>query len=382
MRMGITSHYADGEAPGARETTGARDETDEHVVIDPEMRRVYAELARVAATQLPVLVLGETGSGKEGAAEWLHQQSGRARARFVRVNCASLSESMVESELFGHERGAFTGAVAEREGYFAAAHGGTLLLDEVGELSLRVQAKLLRVLETGEIVRVGSTRPRQVDVRLVAATHRDLRMLVARGEFREDLYFRLDGLSVTVPSLRQRRSEILALAQLFLRRTARQFGRPPLGLSEAAEALLRDHLWPGNVRELRNAISRAVALCSGTVLDTEHFALASSPVLPVPSGPPDEPERDVAPGPRGGPNAGDMRGELRAFELARILAALERAGGNQTRAASLLGVSRRTLTNKLNAHRIARPRKDAKTGASTSGTRPAVSLGVRRVSGE
>jgi DNA-binding NtrC family response regulator len=275
----------------------------------------------------------------------------------VRVNCASLSESMVESELFGHERGAFTGAVADREGYFAAAHGGTLLLDEVGELSLQVQAKLLRVLETGEIVRVGSTQPRRVDVRLVAATHRDLPALVARGEFREDLYFRLDGLRVTIPSLRERPSEILPLAQLFLRRSARQLGRPgAFILGDAAASLLERHAWPGNVRELRNAIARAVALCQGGVIQPEHFAFgvaraSSSPVAPEAAAP------AVPTG-----DAGDMRGELRAFEHARILAALARAGGNQTRAAGLLGVSRRTLTNKLNAYGIERPRKRTASG--------------------
>jgi two-component system, NtrC family, response regulator AtoC len=321
--------------------------SEPHLVLDPEMRRLFGLLTRIAPTTLPVLVLGDTGAGKEGAAEWLHAHSGRPAARFVKVNCASLSESMVESELFGHERGAFTGAMSAHEGFFEAADGGTLLLDEVGELTLRSQAKLLRVLETGEILRVGSTRPRRIDVRLVTATHRDLPALVQRGEFRQDLFFRLNGLTLTVPRLRDRPCEILPLARLFIGRTARDLRRSEPALGEAAEAALRAHPWPGNIRELRNVVARAVALCQGEALLPEHFALE-----PPREGVPVEPRPALRP-----VENRAMRAELRAFERAQIVAALVSAGGNQTRAAARLGVSRRTLTNKLNDYTIERPRK-------------------------
>jgi two-component system, NtrC family, response regulator AtoC len=320
---------------------------DAHVVSDPEIRRLFELLTRIAPTRLPVLVLGETGAGKEAAAEWIHTHSGRPADRFVKVNCASLSESMVESELFGHERGAFTGATSAHEGFFEAADGGTLLLDEVGELPLRSQAKLLRVLETGEIVRVGSTRPRRIDVRVVTATHRDLPALVQRGEFRQDLFFRLDGLTLTMPRLRDRPCELLPLARLFIGRTARELKRSEPALGDAAEAALRAHPWPGNIRELRNVVARAVALCQGEVLLPEHLALDSPRACP-----PAEPRTTSGTGSRR-----EMRDELRAFERAHIVAALVSAGGNQTRAAARLGVSRRTLTNKLNAYTIERPRK-------------------------
>jgi DNA-binding NtrC family response regulator len=312
------------------------------IVLDPEMRRVWSVLARVAPTSLPVMLLGETGAGKEGAAEWVHRSSGR-RGRFVRVNCASLSESVIESELFGHERGAFTGAIAAHDGLFEAADGGTILLDEIGELGAKAQAKLLRVLETGEIVRVGSTEPRRVDVRVVAATHRDLQSLVRAGEFREDLYYRLSGLSLTLPPLRKRPSEIIPLAMLFLQRAA-QAARRPMSLSDEAEQALVRHAWPGNVRELRNVIARGAALCASGVLCVEHLALE-----PI--------EMEATPRMAGIVPEPGVKNEVRAFERDRILDALRRTDGNQTRAAEILGVSRRTLTNKLNAYGIDRPRK-------------------------
>jgi len=333
-------------------TRAERDEPP--VILDEEMQRVFQLLKQVAPTDLPVLILGETGSGKEGAAEWLHTHSGRTGGRFVTVNCASLSESVLESELFGHERGAFTGALAAREGLFEAADGGTLLLDEIGEFSLRAQAKLLRVLETGDIVRVGSTQPRRVDVRLVAATHRDLPALVRQGAFREDLYFRLSGITLTIAPLRARRSEILPLASLFLRRVARAMRRPVWTLAACAESALVGYAWPGNVRELRNAVTRAAALCTGPVLRAEHFALGvAADVRSCPPAPPH--------------GVSSVRRELQVFERERILAALEKTDGNQTRAAELLGVSRRTLTNKLNAHAIERPRKRSGTRARVTG---------------
>ncbi|WP_437290550.1 sigma-54 interaction domain-containing protein [Sorangium sp. So ce406] len=305
------------------------------LALDPEMRRLREALETVAPTPLPVLILGETGTGKEVVAEWIAGMSRHARDRFVKVNCASLSETLVESELFGHERGAFTGAVAPREGLFEAAHEGTLFLDEVGELSPRTQAKLLRTLEYGEIVRVGSTRPRRVDVRVIAATHRDLEQMVAEGEFRQDLYFRLNAVTLRIPPLRARTCEILPLAELFAARLSRRLERPAPRLTPAATSALLAHPWPGNIRELRHVIERAVVMAKGGPIQADHLMLVA---------------------PRAQADAG-IRGDVRSFERDRILAALDRTSHNQTRAAELLGVSRRTLTNKLNAYGIARPRK-------------------------
>ncbi|MGK3994912.1 sigma-54 interaction domain-containing protein [Sorangium sp. So ce1024] len=305
------------------------------LALDPEMRRLRDALETVAPTPLPVLILGETGTGKEVVAEWIAGMSRHTRDRFVKVNCASLSETLVESELFGHERGAFTGAVAPREGLFEAAHEGTLFLDEVGELSPRTQAKLLRTLEYGEIVRVGSTRPRRVDVRMIAATHRDLDQMVADGEFRQDLYFRLNAVTLRIPPLRARTCEILPLAELFAARLSRRLERPAPRLTPGATSALLAHPWPGNIRELRHVIERAVVMSKGGPIQADHLMLAA---------------------PRAQAEAG-IRGDVRSFERDRILAALDRTRQNQTRAAELLGVSRRTLTNKLNAYGIARPRK-------------------------
>jgi DNA-binding NtrC family response regulator len=319
---------------------------------DPEIERLHERMAKVAPTTLPVLLVGETGSGKELAAESIHRQSHRASKRFVKVNCAALTESLLESELFGHEKGAFTGAHAAREGLFAAADGGTLFLDEVGELSLRAQAKLLRVLEVGEIMRVGSTTTQKVDVRVVSATHRDLPRLVAEGQFREDLYFRLKGATLRIPPLRKRPTEIVPLAKLFIAQSAEKLGRPVPMLSGRAARMLVEHRWPGNVRELRCVIDCAMVMCQGPLLDAEHIDLGDAP--PPSSSLSVHVAHASQPAPR---SEKGVRDELRSFERARILAVLAEAGGNQTKAAKILRVSRRTLTNKLNAHGIERPRK-------------------------
>ncbi len=304
----------------------------------PEMDRLRERMEKVAKAALPVLLVGETGCGKELAAEAIHRTSLRAACAFVKVNCAALTETLLESELFGHEKGAFTGAHTTRAGLFAAADGGTLFLDEVGELSLRAQAKLLRVLEVGEIMRVGSTVVERVDVRVVSATHRDLPRLVAEGQFREDLYFRLKGATLRLPPLRRRPSEILPLAKSFVVESARRMDKPAPHLSDRAASALLEHQWPGNVRELRAAIECAMVMCDGDVLDIEHLDLGEDTPRPSSSSP-------------------GVRGEILGFERARILAVLAEAGGNQTKAAKLLRVSRRTLTNKLNAYGIERPRK-------------------------
>jgi DNA-binding NtrC family response regulator len=304
---------------------------------DEEVRRVYTLAERAAAGAINVLVLGETGVGKEVLARWIHQRSARAGKPFLAVNCAALSGTLLESELFGHEKGAFTGAGAARAGLLESAPGGTLFLDEIGELPAGLQAKLLRVLEAREVVRVGGVRPRPIDVRFVAATNRDIEAEVARGEFRRDLYYRLNGMTLVLPPLRARAGDIPALARRFLRALAGDRQGGPPHLSAEALALLTTHSWPGNVRELRNVIERALLLCPDREIRVEH--LPADRLRPLPA---------AAPAPS---VSGDR------LDRARVLAALAACGGNQSRAARQLGVSRKTLVARLDAYGVARPRK-------------------------
>jgi two-component system, NtrC family, response regulator AtoC len=312
---------------------------------DEGVRRVYALAERAAAGTINVLVLGETGVGKEVLARWIHQRSARAGKAFLAVNCAALSGTLLESELFGHEKGAFTGAGAARAGLLESAPGGTLFLDEIGELPAALQAKLLRVLEAREVVRVGGVRPRPIDVRFVAATNRDIEADVARGEFRRDLYYRLNGMTLALPPLRERPGDLPALARLFLRALGRERKGGPPRLSGEALALLAAHGWPGNVRELRNVMERALLLCTGREILVEHLpADRLRPLTPAPA-----PAPAAGPTPPGG---GDR------LDRARVLAALAACGGNQSRAARQLGVSRKTLVARLDAYGITRPRKE------------------------
>jgi two-component system, NtrC family, response regulator AtoC len=345
------------------------------IVHDPTMQRLYGLLEVIAPSPLNVVILGETGTGKEVFAEAMHKGSMRASRPFLKVNCAALSGSLLESELFGHERGAFTGALGAKEGLFEAADGGTVFLDEVGELPPETQAKLLRVVEYGEVIRLGSVQPRRVDVRYVAATNRDLTAAIASGRFRSDLFFRLNGFSVTLPPLRKRQRDIVPLAKHFLDRAAR--GRPYLVTPESQMAL-EGYAWPGNVRELKQVLERALVL-AGPIgrIEPMHLQL---PEMPAASEPPprDAPSTmiDTAPPmpfsasqtwppaitPPGGiasPQAGvaDLRAQRESWEKQQILQALEKTSGNQKEAAKLLGVSRRTLINKIEAYGIARPRK-------------------------
>jgi two-component system, NtrC family, response regulator AtoC len=329
------------------------------VIIDAKMRGIVELLDKLALTHIPILLLGETGVGKEVIAESVHGRGGRADAPLVKLNCAGLTESVVESELFGHERGAFTGAVQAHEGLFERANGGTLLLDEIGELPPRTQAKLLRVLESGELLRVGSTRARTVTVRIVAATHRNLARMVEQGDFRQDLYFRLNAITIEVPPLRERLVEVLPLAELFLERYAQRTDRAGLELDPLAASALLAHSWPGNVRELRNVIERAAAMSNDRIVRAEALGLDAAARCAS-----DErtrfarPPRSATPWPPlTSREPGDIRSEVRAFERSRIVAALQSTGGNQTQAAKLLGVSRRTLSNKLVAHGLERRRR-------------------------
>jgi two-component system response regulator AtoC len=316
------------------------------LVADPAMRKVYALIEQLAAVDLPVLIGGETGTGKELAASALHHWSRRRDQPFVAMNCAALPEGLVESELFGAARGAFSGAVAAKSGLLEAAHGGTLFLDEVGELPLAVQAKLLRVLETHRVRRVGDVREREVDLRIVAASHRDLEDQIRDGRFREDLFFRLSAATVWLPPLRARAGEIPLLATELLERAATRFGRPGLTLAPAALRALVDYRWPGNVRELKNVI--------------EYVAATTRSAEIVPGDLPDRVRREAAEDRAGAearaPRFRPLGAELKELERQRILAALEECGGNQTRAAALLHMPRRTFLDKLKQHGLTQRR--------------------------
>jgi DNA-binding NtrC family response regulator len=329
---------------------------DAVVVRDPAMRALYDQAERAARASISVLLLGETGVGKEVLARAIHARSPRAGGPFMGINCAALAESLLEGELFGAEKGAYTGAVAARAGLFEAASGGTVFLDEVGELPLPTQGKLLRVLEERVVTRLGSTRPRPIDVRFVAATNRDLDADSRAGKFRSDLYFRLAGISLQIPPLRQRPAELELLAAGFVRSACRDLERSaPLGISPEAMDKLRGYAWPGNVRELRNVIERAAVLCVGDTIQPEHLPAAvlqsaAAPVAAVVSALP-----SAAPSASSG--GADLQGEIRALERARIVEALDRCGGNQSRAAEMLGISRRTLVSRLSEFGLPRPRK-------------------------
>jgi two-component system response regulator AtoC len=307
-------------------------------VADDAMIQVFELVRKVAATPTTVLILGETGVGKEVVAEQIHRQSPRAKGPFVRLNCGSLPETLLESELFGHERGAFTGAEQRKIGYLEAADGGTLFLDEIGELAPTMQTRLLRVLENRRVMRVGGREEIAVDVRILAATNRNLGDEVQAGRFREDLYFRISAFEIAVPPLRERPVEIGLLAELFTRQFAQRLGvAPPVIRPEATAALAR-HRWPGNVRELRNAIERALVMADGGEVRLEDL--------------PDSVRRgDAAAAPATG---AAIRDELADLELRRIEEAMAAEKGNQTRAAKRLGISRRTLIYKLEKYGLKR----------------------------
>jgi two-component system response regulator AtoC len=326
------------------------------VVTDPAMRALYQVAQQIAASPISVLILGETGAGKELLAEALHRFSPRAAQPFLRLHCASLSESLLESELFGHEKGAFTGAVRAKPGLLETAHGGTIFLDEVGELPLAFQVKLLRVLEDRKVLRVGAVTPRAIDVRVVAATNRDLEAAVKAGTFRADLFFRLNGMSLTIPPLRERKSEIAPLAERFAWLAGRQLGRTvPPRLSPAVLARLERYHFPGNIRELRNVIERAVALCSKDTIGEDNLPRAlldgTAPAVALPP-PVSERTAELDPPPRA-----ELRKAIEAVERQRIVDALDKCAGNQTHAARLLGISRRTLVNRLGDYDLPRPRQ-------------------------
>ncbi len=385
-RLGLSSFPREGRTPeelvavaGRQAHPPATADGPGEVRLGGAMARLAPLIERVAQGNITVLLLGETGVGKEVLAGVIHRTSPRSARPFVAINCASLSEALLESELFGFERGAFTGASQAKLGLIESADGGTVFLDEIGELPLSLQAKLLRVLQEHTVQRIGALRPRPVSVRFVAATNRDLEAEVARGHFRADLFFRLNAVSLVIPPLRERRDEIPTLTTSFLREAAALYGRVPPAMSEQAATLLLGYPWPGNLRELRNVLERAVLLCTGPRIEPEHlpvdkltqdvvvpaFAPATPPAQaspawasdrnltgPPPTGPADSPQPALRT-----PDETGLRSQVRELERQRIVDALGRCAGNQSQAARLLGISRQTLIARIEAFGLPRPRK-------------------------
>jgi DNA-binding NtrC family response regulator len=373
VRVGVASFPIDGRSPeqliaesGAALASGESGRV--RAVAVEGATGGYLELVdRVSDADISVLLLGETGVGKEITAERIHRASARSSRPFLRLNCAAFSETLLENELFGHEPEAFSGASRAKPGLLETARGGTVLLDEIGELPMSLQVKLLRVLEDAHVLRVGGLKPTPIDVRFVAATNRDLEAAIAGGTFRSDLYFRLDGVTIHIPPLRERVDEIPGLAAVFAAEAAKRFGRSPVPrLSSDALELLRSYRWPGNIRELRNVVERAVLLCDGDTIGPRHLPLEKFAAAPPPAV--DEVTGDCAPvGDTGrvpratiGPGLREAQQQLAEADKQRIVDALERCGGNQTKAAKLLGISRTTLLSRLDAYSLPRPRKSSR----------------------
>jgi len=307
-------------------------------------RDVLAQATKVAPTDTTVLLTGESGTGKEVVARFIHRGSARKDGPFVALNCAALPEQLLESELFGHEKGAFTGALQTRPGKIEQAAGGVLFLDEVGEMSPSVQAKFLRVLQEREYQRLGGTRTLKADVRVLAATNRNLKAAIQNGGFREDLYYRLAVFDIALPPLRERPDDILVLVEGFLEEIGRSVGRPAAGVSEEVKERLVAYPWPGNVRELRNALERAVILCEGGLVTSEHLPIG------IAAPPATASAASTAPPATAGPSAASPAGTLDAAERQMILQALARSGNNKSAAARLLGLTRAQLRSRLEKH--------------------------------
>lgn len=319
---------------------------------DPEMLRVLRMAENVASSRATILIQGESGTGKELLAKYIHAASPRASRRMVAINCAAVPEGLLESELFGYEKGAFTGAHASKPGKFELAHESTILLDEISEMPLLLQAKLLRVLQEGEIERLGGRAPLKVNVRIIAATNRDLASMVRRGQFREDLFYRLNVVPLKIPALRSRRSDILDLARFFSEVSCHLNGRTARKFSEAAEAKLLEWNWPGNVRELENVIERAVLYASGDTIGLEDLAFDESHPGII--------SNESSHAPNSGVQVSNSQVGLQVApgmtvseaERLLIMKTLEYTSQNRTKAAKLLGISIRTLRNKLHEYGV------------------------------
>jgi DNA-binding NtrC family response regulator len=314
---------------------------DSHVLLyrDIAMESLVRLAEQVAPSEASVLITGESGTGKEVLARLIHRRSRRARHNFISVNCAAIPENLLESELFGHEKGAFTGAIARRIGKFEEASGGTMLLDEVSEMHPRLQAKLLRAVQEREIDRVGGLQPIKIDIRLIATTNRDIEDAVRKGEFREDLYFRLNVVNLRIPALRERPRDIGMLAEHFLKKYAEANGLPLRPLTAAAQEILARHSWRGNVRELENTMHRAVLLAQGDEIGPEAVMLAPLRMSDDGAGTPSHGSQGMV-----GRTVADVERDL-------ILGTLQHCLGNRTHAANILGISIRTLRNKLQLYR-------------------------------
>ncbi|MFW6161448.1 MAG: sigma-54-dependent transcriptional regulator [Planctomycetota bacterium] len=327
-----------------REQIQAERQASQLIGSSPEMCKVLETIRTVAPTESTVLVRGESGTGKELVAAAIHQLSPRTKRPLVKVNCAAIPETLLEDELFGHERGAYTGAHTQRKGRFETAHRGTIFLDEIAEMSPALQAKFLRVIQEREFERVGGSEPILVDVRIIASTNRHLEEEVRQGNFREDLYFRINVVPIFIPPLRERRDDILVLADHFLERFASRNKRSFKGFSSEAQRKLTTYHWPGNVRELENCIERAVVMAQGQAIEADDIALY--PEVTSSS------EQDVA---------AELVKEgfsVEDFERQLIMASLKKTGGNQSRAAELLGLSRRTLQYRIEKYDITIPKGD------------------------
>jgi two-component system nitrogen regulation response regulator GlnG len=338
------------QPPVAAETGTDPDAVNGMIGVCPAMREVYKAIGRVAAQNVPVLITGESGTGKELVARALYQHGPRAKAPFLALNCAAIPEALLESELFGHEKGAFTGAERRRVGKFEQCNGGTLFLDEIGDMPPGSQAKVLRVLQEQAFERVGGNETVQTDVRVIAATHRDLKALSAGGEFRPDLYYRLSVFTIHLPPLRERGEDLPMLVHHYLRRFRRELGREVHEVAPEALERLRGYPWPGNVRELQSVLKQALLRAHGPVLLPDFLPeLPEAPAAPAPASPPggrSDPEAFLRQ--RLGPDSRDLYAEAhREFDRLLLPHVLEHTGGNQARAALLLGIARRTLRTKL-----------------------------------
>jgi len=332
--LGIYARKAGHLAELNRQASSNKKGADEFITQSAETRRLLDQVALIAPSCASVLVVGESGTGKERLARFIHQCSNRSTRAFIAVNCAAIPEGMLESELFGHEKGAFTGATSARPGKFELAHQGTLLLDEITEMPLHLQAKLLRVLQEGEVDRLGGRAPVKIDVRVIATSNRNIEKAAANNEFRQDLYYRLNVVTVNLPPLRNRNSDILPLATHFLGNFSKMYGKQAPKIGRSALQMMKAFAWPGNVRELENCMHRAFLMCPSDEITPEHLALA-----PAPPHTPAQGEQNTA------ITAGMS---IRDMERALIRETIQHVRGNRTEAAKLLGISIRTLRNKLN----------------------------------
>ena len=332
MRRALTQKALVAQVQALSAEQKVREDPEELIGRAPAMLQVFKAIGRVAATSESVLINGESGTGKELVANAIHENSGRADRPFIKVNCAALTPTLLESELFGHEKGAFTGAVSQRIGRFEQANGGTLFLDEVGDLDIELQAKLLRVLQTGQFERVGSNEVLKVDVRVLSATNRDLGSLIAAGKFREDLLYRINVMTLELPPLRARRDDIPLLAEAIVARLARKYTWPNLSLTPAAVEALVACPWPGNVRQLQNVLARAAILSSGRPIGVDDLQIEyASPAASEP----------------GPSNSLSLKDIVAETERRAVQHALDQSQWNRTTAARLLGISRRNLFDKI-----------------------------------